>query len=781
MRYLVASLSFVVLFLGLLPLSPLIAGTNKNFGQEDIEHINKGAKQVSRLVAYGWDAFNEHEFKDAEFFFKKALEIMPQNPNALYGLSWTYFKTGQDMHALEKFKILLDKGYRKNECGQAIFYLYLRQGQKEKAKRYLGYLPRKDQKRYKSLLSRRKERKKKSGLHRATNKTPQKTVPSKQLDKFFELAKEKKWQDLVSAFNRLPSSLKYRRDILLVTGWAFYNTGDEKRAEKIFERLLESDSSNEEAAYGLALTCQKLGKEACMVSLYNRFPNSGRIKNLYCLYLGTKLSALYHSEYYQHLLDTFKLFLSASCPDKTGKNTELAAWAALKEQNYQLSARLFEKLMGNGQARDSVYQGLWASYQHIGNESTIWKLAETLSNSTLSTNKKLAADFYYSKDLVARAAHVLGPSHAIYSNADAISLEGAYEYTYLDGDKGTSRLIIQKLPVFSLELLSLDKLRLSMGIANLLLQSGATGDHPWIGTPLLGIQTSSAQTSVDAIVPYLAFDLQDQLRIIGRLSTTPIGGHISSVPIFDLSLKKTGHESMFRIFQNPVTRSILSWTGQQDPYTGKDWGRVLETGASASTSFGLSKNWWLSLKGQYGHLWGKDTLHNTKILAGLSIGSSLKNSHLSQGSYGIFATVMHFDRNTDFYTFGHGGYFSPQFFVATGPFCHATTPEGKKWLLDASLSLAYLDFYEKSSSMYPLSKNLTGSYSSDHSSKIGFSVKFASACLLTSNIIGKLNFTIDRSGDYIQYQGGIFFTFFLKPRKGILKTDLPNITTIFTD
>ena len=779
MKHLAALL--ILLILCVYPLSQPAAAADKYHVNDKtgnkILYDDKEAKQISALVAYGWEAFNDNEFQDAEFFFKKALELSPGRPDALYGLSWTYFKTGNDPSAIEGFETLFDKGYRKVECGQALFYLYLRNGQREKAKRYLAYLSKEDQKKYKSHGTKKKGTKKggtkKKNLYQMAQR-PKKAGSTKALDQFFELAKKNEWQDLTRAFNRLSPSLKNRKDVLLVAGWAFYNTANTEKARKIFKDLLKTDSSNQEAAYGLALSCQKLHDETCLASLYKLFPNDKRIKNLYCNHLRRLISDQYLSGLHQKALGTFRLFDSASCPDKTGKITELAAWAAFKGQDYQLSSQLFERLAENGRASSSVYHGLFASYQHMGNEEGAWNLAENLSRSHIPQNRKLAADFYYSKDLAARAARVLGQDSAIYSNTDAPAVEAGYEYTYLDGDKGTSRLRSQELPLVKIDFMPWNKLGLSLGLTNLLLQSGSAGAYPWIGTPLLGTQKSSAKSSVNAIIPHITFDLQDRWRITGHLSTSPIGGQISPIPLFDMTFQKAGHKTRWSIFQRSITRSILSWTGQHDPYTGKDWGRVTETGLSASTSFDLSKDWWLSLKGEYGHLWGKDTWHNTKLLTSLSVGNSFKNTFLSQGSYGIFTTVMHFDRNTNFYTFGHGGYFSPQFFVATGPFCHVTTKQGNRWLLDASLSVAYLDFYEKGSSIYPLSDKLPGSYSGDHSSKIGFSVKFSSGYLLTPHIIGKLRFAVDRSGDYTQYQIGAFLTFFLRPRNGVLNIDLAN-------
>ena len=748
------------------------------------------SSRTSRLIAYGWDAYNEKKYNDAELIFKRILEIEPDNKKALYGLSWTYFKIGRHEEALQGFQELFNKGYKKKECGEALFYLYLNKGQKQEAKKFLAYLSEEKQAQFKRFLAKKQEKPKRKRSSPPKKKAKAKTKikarakkrvkaqphakPTNDLNEYFKLAQARQWKEAINRFNKLSPSLQKRKDVLLVAGWAFFNVGDEKKAKVLFESLLEKEPSKEEVAYGLALSCLRLGDKACISSLAQRFSNSQRITQLFCNDLKEQMAYDYEKGRYKAVIHGYRRFSSFMCQDDNDKLKEFTAWAALKEGDYQLAERLFSSLSQKEEVNSSIYQGLISSYEHLGKEDKAWDLAERLSKSTKTQEQRPAADFFFSKGLASRAAYIWDSEDEPYYNADTLSVEGGYSYTYLDGDKGTSRLRIQEMPLLNLKIQPSQKIRMTLGLSHLLLQSGPAGEHPWLGTPALFNQKSSAKTSIDCYVPYVAFDYQSRWRVTGSLSTTPIGGPVDPVPLFDFSIHKTGHTDGISLFQRGVTRSILSWTGQRDPYTGKEWGRVVETGISAITSFDLKRGWWLSLEGGYGHLWGKNTWHNTRLSAGISAGHSLKNQYFSDASYGLFTTITHFDRNTNFYTFGHGGYFSPQFFLASGPFVHLKTIEGKRWLVDTSASLSYLNFYEKESAFYPTLSSLKGRYSSDQSSKLGFSIKLSSGYLFSPYLMGKLRFNIDRSGDYTQYHVGVLFSFFFEPRKGVLYMDLPD-------
>ena len=732
---------------------------------------SNSSKPVSRLLGLGWDAYKEGDYKEAEFFFQKALEVDASSNEALYGLSWSLFKKGNSQDALKGFSSLFQKGFRKKECGKALFYLYLRLNERKKARRYLPYLTPNEQKKYNRLFAKGRKGKKRA---RRPKKSAHKSNKNKKdgLSAFFLLSKEQKWNRLIELYERLSKDERARRDVRKIMGWALFNVGKVSQAKKVFRDLLWNKPKNHEVAYALALCCSKLGDLDCISSLHKRFPMNKKIQVLSCSLVGKEISTSYENANYKKVLNIYEKFSASRCLDENESLRELVAWAALKEKRFSLSSKLFEGLLAKEDHSRAIYKGLLTSFSGLGREKRQWQLVEGLSHSKEKEDRELAADFYYAQGLPERADFVY-PSHKrVYFNSSSPFGETGYTYSHLDGDKGTSRLNVQEIPVFKVGFRPSEKISVFFGGSNLLLQSGATGERPWLGTPALGLPIHRPRSSVAAFMPFVTLNYQDRWQLKGSLGSTPIGGVVGAIPLFELEMKKSGHEEGITLFQRSVTRSLLSWSGQRDPYTGKDWGRVVSTGVSAKKGINLPKKWWLSLNGSYAHLWGDDVLQNTMVSGGIALGKSEKSKLFNNVSYGIFTTVIHFDRNSNFYTFGHGGYFSPQFFIATGPFFHAVTPAGKRWMLDVSGSMSYLNYYEKESSFYPISSSLEGKYPSDHSSKLGYSLNLSAAVLFGPRVIGKLTIGTDQSADYRQYQAGVFLTFYFGNRTGLLQGDL---------
>ncbi len=732
------------------------------------------SKPVSRLLGLGWDAYKEGDYKEAEFFFQKAFEMDPSSNEALYGLSWTFFKEGKSQDAIKGFSSLFQRGFRKKEVGRALFYLFLRLNERKMARRYLPYLTPDEQKRYKRLFA--KGRKGKRGApkpRRTAYKSNKNRINKKdELSAFFLLSKEQEWNRLVELYERLSRDERARRDVRKIMGWALFNVGKVSQAKKVFHDLLLDIPQNQEVAYALALCCSKLGDLDCVIFLHERFPMNKKIQALSCSLIGKEISTSYEKGNYKKVLEIYGRFSDSRCFDEDESLRELVAWAALKEKRFSLSSRLFEGFLKKKDHSKALYKGLLASLSGLGQEKRQWQLVESLSHSKKQEDRELAADFYYHKGMPERADFIY-PSHKkVYFNSSSPFGETGYTYSHLDGDKGTSRLNVQEIPVFKVGFHPSEKISVSLGGSNLLVQSGATGEGPWLGTPSMGTSIYKPCSSVKAFMPFVTLHYHDRWQFKGSLSSTPIGGEVGAIPLFELEMKKSGQEEDVTLFQRSVTRSLLSWSGQRDPYTGKDWGRVVSTGIFAKKGINLRKKWWLSLQGSYAHLWGDDVLQNTMVSGGLAIGKSEKCRLFQHLSYGVFTTIIHFDRNSNFYTFGHGGYFSPQFFMATGPFFHAVTPAGKRWMLDLSGSMSYLNYYEKESSFYPISSSFNGKYPSDHSSKLGYSLNLSGAVLFSPRVIGKVILGTDQSADYRQYQVGVFLTFYFGNRTGLLPGDL---------
>ncbi len=775
MRFNSSIVAVLLILLGIVFVDSSTSATSAERSYSTVQRSgSSSSKPISRLLGLGWDAYNDGDYKDAEFLFQKALEMDPSSNEALYGHSWTLFKEGKFQDAIKGFSSLFQRGFRKKESGKALFFLYLRLNEKNLARRYLPYLTPDEQKKYKRLFARGRKGKKRAARSRRTalKRIKKKSNHKDRLSAFFLLSKEQDWDSLVEFYERLSGEERARKDVRKIMGWALFNVGKVSQAKKVFQDLLLDMPQNQEIAYAQALCCSKLGDLDCVISLNERFPTNRQIQALSCSLIGKEISASYEKANYKKVLEIYERFSDSKCLVEDESLRELVAWAALKEKRFSLSSRLFEGLLKKKDYSQALYKGLLASFSGLGQEKRQWQLVEGLSHSKNQEDREIAADFYFAAGLPERAHFIYPSQKKVYFNSSSPFGETGYTYSHLDGDKGTSRLNVQEIPVFEVGFHPSEKISVSIGGSNLLLQSGATGDDPWLGTPSVGRPIYKPCSSVKAFMPFVTLHYHDRWQFKGSLSSTPIGGEVEAIPLFELEMKKSGQQEEVTLFQRSVTRSLLSWSGQRDPYTGKDWGRVVSSGISAKKGINLQKTWWLSLQGSYAHLWGDDVLQNTMVSGSIAIGKSEKSKLFQQISYGFFTTIIHFDRNSNFYTFGHGGYFSPQFFIATGPFFHVVTPAGKRWILDMSGSLNYLNYFEKESSFYPISSSFSGKYSSDHSSKLGYTLNLSGAVLFSPRVMGKVILGTDQSADYRQYQVGVFLTFYFGNRTGLLPGDL---------
>jgi hypothetical protein len=71
-------------------------------------------------------------------------------------------------------------------------------------------------------------------------------------------------------------------------------------------------------------------------------------------------------------------------------------------------------------------------------------------------------------------------------------------------------------------------------------------------------------------------------------------------------------------------------------------------------------------------------------------------------SYGLFFSIQHFRRNSDFYTYGHGGYYSPELMTMIGPFARYRTAACRDYWFDLQASAGWLHQRLDRSPFYPL-------------------------------------------------------------------------------
>lgn len=116
-----------------------------------------------------------------------------------------------------------------------------------------------------------------------------------------------------------------------------------------------------------------------------------------------------------------------------------------------------------------------------------------------------------------------------------------------------------------------------------------------------------------------------------------------------------------------VTDSLLSWSGLRDPRTGSNWGGVTRTGARAQLETGLGNGrGYAYAGGGWASFDGENVQHNSRVEANAGFGYSVLKRGDDELTAGLDLVYLSYAHNERAFTLGHGGYFSPQSYVAVG-------------------------------------------------------------------------------------------------------------------
>jgi cellulose synthase (UDP-forming) len=148
-----------------------------------------------------------------------------------------------------------------------------------------------------------------------------------------------------------------------------------------------------------------------------------------------------------------------------------------------------------------------------------------------------------------------------------------------------------------------------------------------------------------------------------------------------------------------VKDSLLSYAGTRDPGTGAIWGGVVSNSASLQLSRNDTGNGqYLSLGGAL--LRGHDVINNWDVEAGAGAYWTLPTAAQGSLTVGVSTTGMHYDKNSNFFSLGHGGYFSPQqYAVAAVPIAWSGRQGHVVFEINASAGYQYI--VEDAAPYYP--------------------------------------------------------------------------------
>lgn len=185
------------------------------------------------------------------------------------------------------------------------------------------------------------------------------------------------------------------------------------------------------------------------------------------------------------------------------------------------------------------------------------------------------------------------------------------------------------------------------------------------------------------------------------IGSTPFGFEITNL-VGGLSwTPKLGRNGRFIVAgeRRAVTDSLLSYAGVEDPATGDRWGGVTRTGGRLGLTF---DNGPLGLYGDLGfyHYDGHNVADNQSVEA--SLGGYLRpiREDGRELKTGVNVRYMSFDENLSKFTYGHGGYFSPQDYVSLS-FPIEYSEDYRRWTWSATFAPGFQSYSSDAAAFFP--------------------------------------------------------------------------------
>jgi Tfp pilus assembly protein PilF len=192
------------------------------------------------------------------------------------------------------------------------------------------------------------------------------------------------------------------------------------------------------------------------------------------------------------------------------------------------------------------------------------------------------------------------------------------------------------------------------------------------------------------------------------IGTTPLGFQQVNL-IGNVSFKGAFGDSWSYkadLSRRPVTDSLLSFAGAKDERTGERWGGVVATGARGDIGYDDGTYGFYGYGALHG-LTGKNVASNSRFEIGGGSYIHLLSEPGNKLTLGLNLGIMGYEKNLSYYTFGHGGYFSPQSFVSLAlPVDWSGRNNRLSWRVNASLGVQA--FNQKDTPYFPTDSSRNG-------------------------------------------------------------------------
>lgn len=232
----------------------------------------------------------------------------------------------------------------------------------------------------------------------------------------------------------------------------------------------------------------------------------------------------------------------------------------------------------------------------------------------------------------------------------------------------------------------------------------------------------------------------------------------------------------FTASRRPISSSLLAFAGARDPATngGKTWGGVVATGGGIGLSYdkGGAHGVWADISAH--QISGENVADNSRerLMAGYYY--KLINADNQRATIGLNSMLWHYQKDLSDYTFGQGGYYSPQqYFSLAVPLTWRQRTEN--WSFDLGGSVSWSRSRTAGQARYPVNPGFTLASNpvsaSSSGSGFGYTLQATVERRITPHWSVGLAMDIQQAKDYTPSHGLIYLRYSMAGWNGDL--DLP--------
>jgi len=231
-----------------------------------------------------------------------------------------------------------------------------------------------------------------------------------------------------------------------------------------------------------------------------------------------------------------------------------------------------------------------------------------------------------------------------------------------------------------------------------ILDSNGTLSNFGLGTPT---QDDTLGSDI-GFMPKVGIDYKN---VKAQIGTTPLGTKITPELTWLLSGYLTYDYWRFTLTyeQKEIDETMLSFVGERaiDGPLEVNWGRVVKQGVEGAVSYDSNINFSLAV-GYYPDIHGLNVENNSEFKTTFTTMYHPKVESISYADIGAIIAYDSYTVNSNLFTYGHGGYFSPQEFWLGSIFTQFGDTVTENFYFQSRLALGFEGFIVNDAYKFPL-------------------------------------------------------------------------------